>query len=61
MTLKDLRANHPDVLSFSEVDDPERKHRIWQRDPLAVWIDAKQKVEGKIVRGGVPLVFYCPL
>ena len=55
MILKDLRTSHPDVLPFFKVDDPERKHRIWQRDPLAVGMDSKQKVEQKIGRGGVPL------
>ena len=49
MILKDLIACYPDVLPFFRVDDPERKHRIWQRDPLAVWMDSKQKVEQKIV------------
>ena len=55
MILKDLRTSHPDVLPFFKVDYPERKHRIWQRDPLAVWMDSKQKVEQKIGWGGVPL------
>ncbi|WP_229216501.1 transposase [Dyadobacter sp. 3J3] len=46
--LKDLRKNHPDVLPYFEVQDTERKYRFWQRDPLAVLIDSKIKVEQKI-------------
>ena len=36
MILKDLKTSHPDVLPCFKVDDPERSHRIWQHDPLAV-------------------------
>lgn len=49
MILKDLKVSHPDVLPYFKVDDPERSHRIWQRDPLAVLMDNQQKVEQKIV------------
>lgn len=55
MILKDLKLHHSEVLPYFRVDEPERRHRIWQRDPLAVWMDSKQKVEQKIIRGGVPL------
>ncbi|MBU1820563.1 MAG: transposase, partial [Bacteroidetes bacterium] len=46
--LKDLKINHPEVLPYFKVDDPERSHRIWQRDPLAVLMDSREKVEQKI-------------
>ena len=48
MIFKDLKASHPDVLPYFKVDDPERSHRIWQRDPLAVLMDSQKKVEQKI-------------
>ena len=48
MILKDLKTSHPDVLPCFKVDDPERSHRIWQRDPLAVLMDSQKKVEQKI-------------
>jgi putative transposase len=48
MFQKDLRANHPAVLALFEVDDPERRYRIWQRDPMAVLMDSQNKVEQKI-------------
>lgn len=47
--LKDLKASHPDVLPHFKVNDPERSHRIWQRDPLAILMDTQKKVEQKIV------------
>ena len=31
------------------MDDPERSHRIWQRDPLAILMDNQKKVEQKII------------
>ena len=46
--LKDLKINHLDVLPYFKVDDPERRYRIWQRDPLAVLMDSRVKVEQKI-------------
>ncbi|HEV7380281.1 MAG TPA: transposase [Dyadobacter sp.] len=48
MILKDLRQNHPDVLPHFKVNDTERSYRFWQRDPLAVLMDSKHKVEQKI-------------
>jgi len=48
MILKDLKRHHPAVLPFFKVDDSEREYRIWQRDPLAIHMDSKQKVEQKI-------------
>ena len=48
MILKDLRVNHPEVLSYFKVNDSERSYRFWQRDPLAIRMDSKQKMEQKI-------------
>ena len=48
MILKDLRINHPDVLPYFKVVDAERNYRFWQRDPLAVPMDSKLKIEQKI-------------
>ena len=48
MMLKDLRDSHPAVLPYFKVNDSERQYRFWQRDPLAILMDSKQKVEQKI-------------
>lgn len=42
--VNDLKSR-PDVLSNFEVNDPERKHRIWQRDSLAVKVKSKDMFE----------------
>lgn len=47
--LKDLKGSHPEVPPYFKVDDPERKYRIWQRDPLAILMDSRVKVEQKIL------------
>lgn len=46
--VKDLKINHPLVLPFFKVNEKEREYRIWQRDPLAVEMDGKIKVEQKM-------------
>ena len=46
--LKDLKLHHEQILPFFRVDEKGREYRIWQRDSLAVEIDAKNKVEQKI-------------
>ena len=46
--LKDQKANHPNVLPYFKVDEKERQYRIWQRDPLAILMNSKSKVEQKI-------------
>ena len=46
--LKDLKENHQKVLPYFEVNEKERKYRIWQRDPLAILMNNTQKVEQKI-------------
>jgi putative transposase len=46
--LTDLRANHPAVLPYFQVNDRERRFRFWQRDPLAILMDNCSKAEQKI-------------
>ena len=46
--VKDLKQCHPRVLPHFRVDEKEREFRIWQRDPLAVWLDAKEKCLQKL-------------
>src|ERR1700751_5859777 len=46
--LSDLRENHRQVLSFFEEKTSERNYRFWQRDPLAVLMDTKEKIEQKL-------------
>ena len=44
----DLGEKHPQVLSYFKVDEKERTFRFWQRDPLAVLMDSKEKFEQKL-------------
>ena len=46
--IKDLKHNHPMTLNHFKVDEQEREYRIWQRDPLAILMDSKEKVEQKL-------------
>ncbi len=48
--LEHLRKNqsNDDLAVYIVNDDPERKHRFWQRDPLAVVIDSRNKLEQKL-------------
>lgn len=46
--IKDLKQNHQAVLPYFEVQEKERQYRVWQRDPLAVIMDSKRKVEQKL-------------
>ncbi|MBX9852191.1 MAG: transposase [Cytophagaceae bacterium] len=46
--LKELRANHQNLLPFFEEKTTERNHRFWQRDPLAVLMDSRDKIEQKL-------------
>lgn len=46
--LSDLRTNHPNVLPYFQEETVERNHRFWQRDPMAILMDSKLKVEQKI-------------
>jgi len=46
--LNELRANHKDQLPYYIEEDPERNHRFWQRDALAIHLDSKSKAEQKL-------------
>ncbi|HXA02926.1 MAG TPA: hypothetical protein VNW99_13105 [Cytophagaceae bacterium] len=46
--LIDLRKNHQQVLTFFEEKTSERNYRFWQRDPLAVLMDSREKMEQKL-------------
>jgi putative transposase len=48
LIIKDLKENHMRVLPYFKVDDKERSYRVWQRDPLAILMDSRTKVEQKI-------------
>ncbi len=48
LIVSDLKQKHPEMLSSFKVEEKERQHRIWQRDPLAILMDTRQKVEQKI-------------
>ena len=44
----DLENNHPNVLEHFYVNEKDRDHRIWQRDPLAVPLTNRMMVEQKL-------------
>jgi putative transposase len=46
--LDDLRINYSGELYKYEVEEKERRHRFWQRDALAVWMDSRAKTEQKL-------------
>jgi putative transposase len=46
--LKDLRLHHPLTLPYFKENTTERNHRFWQRDPLAILMDKKEKLEQKL-------------
>ena len=49
LIIRDLKENHPAVLPFfKEHDNIEREFRVWQRDPLAILMDSKDKVFQKL-------------
>lgn len=45
---KDLKQKNSELEAYFQVDEPDRKIRIWQRDPLAVLMDSLNKVEQKL-------------
>jgi REP element-mobilizing transposase RayT len=45
---KGLKLDNPKSIVDFQVDEPDRKIRIWQRDPLAVLMDSLKKVEQKL-------------
>ncbi len=46
--LQKLKSNESKVLNRFVVNECDREHRIWHRDPLAVLMDSREKVEQKI-------------
>ena len=48
LIVKNLKKNNPNILPYFEVNERERRYRIWQRDPLAVLMDSRMKVEQKL-------------
>ena len=48
LIVKDLKLNHPNVLTHFKVSDNERSYRIWQRDALGVLMDSRNKLEQKL-------------
>ncbi len=46
--IKDLKLHHPAVQPYFKVNEKARQYRIWQRDPLAVLLDNKHKLEQKL-------------
>lgn len=46
--LETLRTENNSILSAYTENDRERKHRFWQRDPLAIEMDSKRKAEQKL-------------
>lgn len=46
--IKDLKQHHIAVLPHFKVEEKEREYRVWQRDPLAVPMDSRIKVEQKL-------------
>jgi putative transposase len=45
---KFLKQNNPVLLDQFKVVEPERKYRFWQRDPLAILMDSREKVLQKV-------------
>ncbi|RZL69784.1 MAG: transposase [Pedobacter sp.] len=45
---EDMKAGAKSNLLNFEVNDEERKLRLWQRDPLAILIDSREMIEQKI-------------
>jgi len=48
LIIKDLKANHPKVLPYFRVDEPEREFRVWKRDPLAIRMGYQKIVDQKL-------------
>ncbi len=46
--LKKLRLNQAKEVAHFEESTIERNHRFWQRDPLAVLMDSREKLEQKL-------------
>jgi putative transposase len=48
LIVNDLKEYHSNVLPYFEVKEKDRNFRIWQRDPLAVLMDSREKLEQKL-------------
>ncbi|PZX59278.1 hypothetical protein LV84_01308 [Algoriphagus ratkowskyi] len=48
MIVKDLKLYSPELLPLFKVEDGERNFRVWQRDPLAILMDSREKLEQKL-------------
>ncbi|MBN3583177.1 transposase [Algoriphagus aestuarii] len=48
MIINDLKVVSPKILSRFKVEDKDRLFRIWQRDPLAILLDSREKLEQKL-------------
>ena len=46
--MKDIKSNHPSLIPYYQEQTKERNFRIWQRDPLAVLMDSRDKFEQKL-------------
>ena len=46
--LKDLRTNKPDRYKSFEVNLKDRKHQIWQRNPLSIELYSREVIEQKL-------------
>ncbi len=47
--VNDLKENHNKVLPYFEVKEKDRSYRIWQRDPMAILMDSREKLEQKLI------------
>ncbi len=48
LIIKDLKQTQGKNLRSFKVDEREREYRIWQRDPLAILMDSREKLEQKL-------------
>ncbi|GAA0878606.1 hypothetical protein GCM10009119_15740 [Algoriphagus jejuensis] len=48
MIVKDLKAVSQGRLSDFRVEEEDRAFRVWQRDPLAILMDSREKLEQKL-------------
>lgn len=42
---KDMKLNDHSNLQLYKVDEKERQYRVWQRDPMAILLDDRKKLE----------------
>ena len=45
LLINDLKINNQKELRYYKVDESERQFRVWQRDPKAILLDERRKVE----------------